>query len=223
MQRDCYRCGNSIGEQIAFCPACGAPQIRVSRPPEPLSDVQPESEPMADQVVAVSTTPANLVGRSGIQWKAFARTAAPLAAFTGMLTVVIPALGLFVFLPTSLIVAIHTYRRTRPAPMRRGQGARMGALMGLLSFGSYLVFKLADIFRNQTEYRNINLNRLKDLAAQTSDPQSQQIFQWLATPHGFIIIAAAALCFILLVFLIIGISSGALAVTLGRPRNHPQL
>jgi hypothetical protein len=173
--------------------------------------------------VGVSTTPANLVGRSGIQWKSFARTAAPLAAFTGMLTVVIPALGLFVFLPTSLILAIHIYRRTRPAPMRRGQGARMGALMGLLSFGSYLVFKLADIFRNQTEYRNINLNRLKDLAAQTSDPQSQQIFQWLATPHGFIIIAAAALCLILLVFLIIGISSGALAVTLGKPRNHPQL
>ncbi len=75
-----------------------------------------------------------------------------MAAFTGMLTVLLPALGLFVLLPASLIVAIYIYRRTRPAPMRGGQGARMGALMGLLSFGSFLVFFLVAISLNQPKY-----------------------------------------------------------------------
>jgi hypothetical protein len=223
MQRDCFRCRQPIEEQVAFCSACGAPQIRVSRPQEqPTEELAlPEVELTTEQIAAVSGVPANLVGRSGIQWKSFARTAAPIAALTGMLTVVIP-LGLFVFLPTSLILAIHIYRRSRPAPIRRGQGARMGALMGLLSFGSFLIFTLADVFRNQTEYRNLNLNKLRDLAAQTSDPQSQQIFQWLATPQGFILLSAVALGFILLIFLIIGMSSGALAVSLAKARNRPQ-
>ena len=152
MQRDCYRCRQPIEEQIAFCPVCGAPQIRV-RPPEPLAEVQPEAELTSDQVLATSTTPANLVGRSGIQWKSFSRTAAPLAAFTGMLTVMAPGLGFFVLLPGSLIVAIYIYRRTRPAPMRGGQGARMGALMGLLSFSSLRLFFKSRFSRNQPKYR----------------------------------------------------------------------
>ncbi len=224
MQRDCFRCRQPIEEQVAFCSACGAPQIRVSRPVEQPSEepVLPEVELTADQIAAVSGVPANLVGRSGIQWKSFARTAAPMAAFTGMLTALLPALGLFVLLPVSLIVAIYIYRRTRPAPMRGGQGARMGALMGLLSFVSFRVFFLIAISLNQPKYREIIVNKIQEIAAQNPDQQAQQMLQWFATPDGLITFTVMFLLTILVFFLIIGMSSGALAVSLAKARNRPQ-
>lgn len=225
MQRDCYRCRQPIEEQVAFCSACGAPQIRVSRPQEQPAEepALPEVELTTEQIAAVSGVPANLVGRSGIQWKSFARTAAPMAAFTGLLTVLLPALGLFVLLPASLIVAIYIYRRTRPAPMRGGQGARMGALMGLLSFGSFLVFFLIAIYLNQPKYREIIVGKIQEIAAQNPDQQAQQMLQWFATTDGLITFTIMFLVTILVFFLIIGMSSGALAVSLAKARNRPQL
>jgi hypothetical protein len=225
MQRDCYRCGNPIEEQIAFCPACGAPQIRVSRPIELPVEVQdlPEAELTSEQVTAISATPANLTGRSGIQWKPFARTAAPLAAFTGMLTVMAPGFGFFVLLPGSLMVAIYIYRRTRPAPMRGGQGARMGALMGLLSFIFFTVFFLVAVSLNQPKYREAIVDRIHEVAAQNPDQQAQQMLQWFATTDGLITITAMFLVFVLVFFLIIGVGSGALAVTLGKAGNRHRL
>jgi hypothetical protein len=225
MQRDCYRCGNPIEEQIAFCPACGAPQIRVSRPIEPLAEVQdlPEAELTSDQVAAISSTPANLVGRSGIQWKSFARTATPLAALTGIFTVMAPPLGFFFLFPASLIAAIYIYRRTRPAPMRGGQGARMGALMGFLSFIFFMIFLIAIFFLKPSIYKASVIDAVQQVAAWNPDQQFQQLQQLVSTPEGLIAFTVVRLAATLVFFLIIGVGSGALAVTLGRPRNHPQL
>ena len=224
MQRDCYRCRQLIEEQVAFCSACGAPQIRVSRPSEQLSEIPalPGMEITAEQLVAVKT-PADLVDRSGIQWKSFARTAAPLAAFTGLLTVLAPPLGFFILLPASLILSIYIYRRTRPAPMHGGQGARMGALMGLLSFIFFAAFFLVAVFQNQPEYREIIVNKVHEVVAQNPDRQVQQTLQWFVTTDGLIALTVMILAVILLVFLVIGMGSGALAVTLGKSRNRPQL
>ncbi|HEY2391813.1 MAG TPA: hypothetical protein VGK22_11630 [Candidatus Angelobacter sp.] len=224
MQRDCYRCRQPIEEQVAFCSSCGAPQIRVSRPSEQLSEVPalPGVEITAERLAAVNT-PADLVGRSGIQWKSFSRTAAPLAAFTGILTVLAPPLGLFILLPASLILSIYIYRRTRPAPMRGGQGARMGALMGLLSFIFYAAFFLVNVSRNQPAYREIIVNKVHEVVAQNPDQQVQQTLQWFATTDGLIALTVMVLAVILLVFLVIGMGSGALAVTLGKARNRSQL
>ena len=96
-------------EQTAFCPACGAPQIRVRVPEKPTEyQAIPDMELTPEQIAAVSSAPASVVIGSGIQWKSFIRTAAPLAAFIGLITVVIPPLGFFALLPICLIVAIHT-------------------------------------------------------------------------------------------------------------------
>ena len=73
---------------------------------------------------------AGLALSTGIAWKDFIRAAAPLAALTGILTVPLAPLGLFVLLPANLIWAIARYRRNRPLAIRAGQGARMGARDG---------------------------------------------------------------------------------------------
>jgi hypothetical protein len=158
---------------------------------------------------------------TGIAWQDFIRAAAPLAALTGILTLVLPPLGLFVLLPGNLIWAISRYLRRRPMALRSGQGARMGAMMGALSFGFFLASFFAGLSLFWAEYRNVMIGRIHEIAAQNPDPQAQQMMQWFATPDGFIAFTAIGLGTILLAFLMIGMGSGALAIALGRARNRP--
>jgi hypothetical protein len=222
MQNSCYRCGHPIEGQIAFCAACGAPQIRVSMPEQPLEvpDKQPQDLP---HVFPQRPFPPSggLALSTGIAWKDFIRAATPLAAVTGIVTVPLAPLGLFVLLPANLIWAIARYRRNRPLAIRAGQGARMGAVMGVLSFGFFLPCFLATITLWRTQYRELMIARLNEIAAQNPDPQAQQMMQWITTPHGFIAFIAVSLGAILLIFIVIGMGSGALAVALGKARNRP--
>jgi hypothetical protein len=222
MPTDCHRCGQPIEGQIAFCPACGAPQIRVSRPEHPLEvpEKQPEDLP---SVLPKRPFPASggVAPSTGIAWRDFIHAAVPLAAVTGILTVPLAPLGLFVLLPANLIWAIARYRHNRPLTIRAGQGARMGALMGVLSFGFFLACFLATITLWRTQYREMMVARINEIAAQNPDPQAQQMTQWLATPHGLIVFTAMGLGTILLVFLVIGMGSGALAIALSKARKRP--
>jgi hypothetical protein len=221
MQRDCHRCGHPIEDQLAFCPACGAPQIRVSRAIEPSQQETNASDialPLPSSTD--SPLPAELSAMAGIDWKYFLRTAIPLAALTDVLTITLHPLALFVFLPANLVWAISRYRRQRPTPMGSGQGARMGALMGLLSFTFFLAFFLISISFQRAQYREIMITQLHQLSAQNPDPQAQQMLQWFATPEGLITFTAIALITVLLVCLAVGTGSGAVAIALGKDRKR---
>jgi len=222
MQSDCHRCGQFIEGQPAFCPSCGAPQIRVSRPEQPLDVPEKQSQDLPHVFPEQPFPPSSgLALSTGIAWRDFIRTAAPLAAVTGILTVPLAPLGLFVLLPANLIWAIARYRRDHPPAIRSGQGARMGAVMGVLSFGFFLACFLVTINLWRTQYREIMIARIHEIAAQNPDPQAQQMTQWFATPHGLIFLTAIGMGTILLAFLVIGMGSGTLAVALGKARNRP--
>jgi hypothetical protein len=137
-----------------------------------------------------------------------------------MLAVVLPPIGLFVLLPASLVWSIGRYRREHPLPLRRGQGATMGALMALFSFGIFLFFSLAAIYFKPTEYRDFMLARIHEAAAKNPDPQAQSSLAWLATPDGLIFFTVLALGLLLILFLIIGMGTGALSVAMDKPRNR---
>lgn len=144
-----------------------------------------------------------------------------MAALTGVLTALLPLFGLFIALPASSVWTISRYRQRRPVPIRSGQGARMGALMGLISFGFYAAFFLSP--GSQAKFRELIVNNIQERAAQAPDLQSQQVLQWFATPHGFIAATAMILAMILVIFLIIGIGSGAMAAALAKTPNRPGL
>jgi hypothetical protein len=222
MQSDCHRCGHPIEGQLAFCPACGAPQIRVSRTIEPVKQetAAPDSGlpplPSPD-----SPLPAEISATVGIDWKYFLRTAIPLAALTDVLTMTLHPLTLFVFLPANLVWAISRYRRHRPVVMGSGQGARMGAMMGLLTFAFFLVFFLVTISFQHAQYRDIMITQIHQISAQNPDPQAQQMLQWFATPDGLIAFTAIALVTILLICLAVGSGSGAVAIALAKNRRRP--
>jgi len=220
MQNICYRCGHPIEGQITFCPACGAPQIRVSTPTQPAEAAEAPAADFQFQEAPFSSSQ-GLALTTGIAWQDFIRSAAPLAALTGILTLVLPPLGLFVLLPANLVWAISRYLRRRPTALRSGQGARMGAMMGVLSFGFFLASFFAAISLFWADYRNVMIDRLHEIAAQNPDPQAQQMMQRITTPDGFIVLTAFSLVAVLVIFLIIGMGSGALAIALGRARNRP--
>jgi hypothetical protein len=158
---------------------------------------------------------------AGIDWKHFFRTAAPLAALIGMVSVPLAPLGLFLLLPAGSIWGISRYRQRRTGPLRGGQGARMGALMGLLSFGFFLAFFLAAISSSWEKYCEVMNSWILERAAQTPDVASQQMLQRFATPDGLITFTAIGLAMFLAIFLIVGLTSGALAVALRNARNRP--
>ncbi|HEV7675441.1 MAG TPA: hypothetical protein VGQ12_13000 [Candidatus Angelobacter sp.] len=157
----------------------------------------------------------------GIDWKYFLRTAAPLAALTDVLTMVLHPLAFFVLLPANLVWAISRYRRRRPIPIRSGQGARMGALMGLLSFAFFLAFFLVTVSVQRGQYRDIMVSRIHEIATQNPDPQAQQMLQWFATPDGLVVFTSIALVTILMMCLAIGTASGVLAAAFGKDRKQP--
>jgi|ERR1044071_394452 hypothetical protein len=221
MQNICYRCGHPIEGQTAFCAACGAPQIRVSSPAQPSEAAETAAPGGPSFRESPLSSSQGLALTTGIAWRDFIRVAVPLAAITGILTVPLAPLGLFVLLPANLIWAIARYRRNHPRAIRAGQGARMGALMGVLSFGFFLACFLATIMVWRTQYRELMIARINEIAAQNPDPQAQQMTQWFATPHGLIAFTSLGLGAILVIFLVIGIGSGALAIALGRARNRP--
>jgi hypothetical protein len=222
MQSDCHRCGHPIEGQLAFCPACGAPQIRVSRTIEP---VQQETAASDSGFTALpsqdSPLHTELSATVGIDWKYFLRTAIPLAALTDVLTMTLHPLTLFVFLPANLVWAISRYRRHRPVVIGSGQGARMGAMMGLLTFAFFLAFFLITISFQHAQYRDIMITQIHQISAQNPDPQAQQMLQWFATPDGLIAFTAIALVTILLICLAVGSGSGAVAIALAKNRRRP--
>lgn len=205
-------------ENLPFCPVCRAPQIKVSTAaPQPTQPSDTSEKPLSSLQEASSPAPATSFSLSTrIDWKFFFRLGVPLAAVTGMLSVVLPPLGLFILLPACLLWTISRYRRQHPGPLRSGHGARMGAVMALLSFGFFLL----TIAFNPGRYREMMITSLHESAARNPDPQAQQVLQWFATPDGMLAFTAIALGTVLIAFLVIGMSSGALAVSLTKARNR---
>src|SRR6266853_1589246 len=106
MQNICHRCGRDIEERTPFCSACGAPQIRVSTPEQPL-EVPEKPQDLPPELAKRPFPPSgDLALSTGIAWKDFVRAATPLAAVTGIFTVPLAPLGLFVLLPANLLWAI---------------------------------------------------------------------------------------------------------------------
>jgi hypothetical protein len=221
MQSDCHRCGHPIEGQLAFCPACGAPQIRVSRASEPAQQETAVSDSgLPAPPLPGSHFPVQLSTSAGIDWRYFLRTAIPLAVLTDVLTVTLHPLALFVFLPANLVWAISRYRRHGALNIGTGQGARMGAMMGLLSFAFFLAYFLVGLSFLHAQYREVMIAQIHQISAQNPDPQAQQMLQWFATPDGLITFTAIALITILLICLAVGSGSGAMAIALRKDRKR---
>jgi hypothetical protein len=201
VQKICYRCAIQVEEGAAFCPSCGAPQIRVPAPAGDNPALEMEAGPPSEPAGAVY---APAVLDEGIQWGVFSRIALPLAALTGFIAAMFfPAV--IVAFPLSFRRTLLQYRHFHPGALPARQGARLGAFMAMLTFAASLIFYVPTIVLGHDAL----IGRIRDLAARYPDPQAQQVL-WLTTPSGFIVLSVFMLIFVLFVMLLLGLLCGAL-------------
>jgi hypothetical protein len=212
MQSPCYRCGTPVEEQTAFCPSCGAPQIKVSVPAESATQASDaQLSPGAPDLVPPPSIAATLGSPGKIQWKSYRRIAIPLSVIAGIAIAFIAPIGLVTFF-AAIIYSVNRYRRVHPGQLSPSQGARLGAFHGLISFAVATVIQISLL--NQGEFRRQMTLEVQRRFAGNPDPQVQQLVQWAETNQGFLVITALGMLFMLAVFLIVASLAGALTVTL---------
>ncbi len=117
----CHNCRHAIPNGAAFCPECGAPQLRVQG-----SDAQPEPESPAE---------APLRHTGEIVWPAAVASAAIYALPAGLLFVLtpLPPLINIAWVAAGSFLTLRRYRRRAPrAPALTLQlGGRIGLVLGL--------------------------------------------------------------------------------------------
>lgn len=131
-------------------------------------------------------------------------------------------LGLLVLLPGSVILAIHIYRRRQPGSFRPRQGAKLGAVIGLISFACLAIVLTVLVARDPVTYRQETEKAVKEALARNPNSQAQELVEkWFTGPEGTLRLTALGMTFLLVLLLIVSSLSGALAVVLVRPRSGP--
>ena len=207
----------------AFCPGCGAPQVRVIAPevepiPQPaLTDDAPLlPQPLLTQDSAFHVGPGSW---RTIEWRAFLRISLPLAFLAGTLTVLFTPLGL-AMLPASVILAIARYRKEHCPQMTPAQGGWLGASTGLFSFVFFLIFAGIRAVMNRAETRQNILNALQEQLARNPDPNFHQMANWLATTPGIIFSVALGMMMFLALFVGLATVTGTLTAAFSGTRGR---
>jgi hypothetical protein len=234
-----------VEDGVAFCPHCGAPQIRVSTPSFPEPAVASAFPPGTPAEVQLPATPVGLAPAppGKIDWRQGARSAALAGLLLALAIFFVPvivagiglvfrlgqgAIGLLVLMASwcCMLVggalAVYFYRRRRPqTPIGTGMGARLGVVSGLLGFFFYSVpqaLRLA-FFHLGGSVREAMQKAIEQSAAQSPDPRAQEIMRNLMSPGVLATILTFLVVLFFVVFLVFSSLGGALAASLGRNKQ----
>lgn len=212
MEHACHRCGATIEEGVAFCPHCNAPQIRVAIP-EPPPALIPGEVPAQPGYPSYTQ-----VGK--IQWA----KALPVTIQAGLVAAVLLMFPLGIFgllLSGGLAVALYR-RRTSGFPVTAGMGGRLGAATGAATFAIFTILGAVQVafFHTGGQLRELMLDAVRQAAERNSDPQAQQVVEYLKTPAGMAVSMVFGLAAMLCFCLILSALGGAVgAVWFGRKRT----
>jgi len=215
MDHPCYRCNHAVEDGIPFCAQCGAPQIRVMLP-EPVSPTL-----SAD---AEAELPASIVHASsfGILWKEGLRACALAGAIVAVLLsldLIVPVLGM---LGVGFLAVALYHRRVPAALIKTGNGAQLGAVTGIVTFGIFAVFEGVGtvLLHAWPKVHDKLMEVIRQAAQRTGDPQAQAIFDYFKTPPGTTMLLLFIIIFSLIFFILFGAAGGALAgAWLGRRKR----
>jgi len=207
MEQACYKCGQTVEEGRPFCPHCMAPQIRVliAEPvaaPASLAETSAQPSPAlpASETVPVLAVP---VGWSHA-FKPCALAALVASVLMGL------HLNPLVAMVSMGALAVIFYRQGRPtATISAANGARLGALSGLLGFAiSSLLGALAVLVLHQgPEFQKALSDVIDQASKRTTDPETLAMFDRLKTPQGHE--------FLLLLFLVTGFFMAVVLAAIG--------
>jgi hypothetical protein len=216
MDHSCYKCGHTIDEGRAFCPHCGAPQIRVSVPEPAAAPVLSDSLPLVESGASVVYPAVH----------GFWRLNARIAALSAVISALLMFLGLNPFVAAlvagGLAVALLRWRGLQEA-MPPGAGARLGALSGLFLFCvcSVLESLIVLALHKGPEVRAEMLDRMQQVASRYPSPEVQPFMDFVKSPGGFTFMMIASLIFGFIAFLVLGGLGGLFGAMLVGRKNRP--
>jgi zinc-ribbon domain len=224
----CHKCGSTIEEGTAFCPHCGAPQIRVALPEPEAPSFAPgtpaEMQPPAEPVPLTALPLAHSDG--AVQWR---RAIVPIL-IGGFSIVVGSIIPISIFWKLLIIaggasVAARVYRSRSPmATMTGTVGAKLGAATALFSFAVVALVLIVGCLIDSAGIRQQFTAQFQQMQAQITDPNvlanTQQIVQKINTPEGFAAFITASLALSFFVFLAFGLAGGAITGVLMRRGDH---
>ena len=120
-------------------------------------------------------------------------------------------------------LSVVLYRRRNPvANLTAGMGARLGAVSGVLGFGIFAILTSVEVvvFRSGGQLRAALLEAVQQSAARSSDPQAQQLLEYLKTPQGLALVMVLGLIVMFAAFLLFSSLGGALGAALLRRKER---
>lgn len=124
---------------------------------------------------------------------------------------------------TAGFLCVLFYRRRVPtANPTPWMGARMGAVSGALGFTFFGFLTLIEtrVFRAGNDFRAALVQAVDQAASRNSDPQAQQMFQYLKTPQGLVFVMIMGLSAMFVIFLIFSGLGGAVGAAILRRKNR---
>jgi hypothetical protein len=215
----CHKCGSTIEEGTAFCPHCGAPQIRVAVPetatvlaPSASPQTQPAAEPLSIQ-------PSDFQGvHSDVEWRASLSTLAIAGLLTGLASWL--PLGVLWCIPGGAMAVVLYRKRFRFAgPLTSRSGAKVGAASGLIGYLVFAVIAAIDFSRPGSMVRDTLMNALQQAASRNSDPATQEMYRKMVSPEGMAVVVTFLMALLFALFLGFGAIGGAIGASLTR-RNR---
>ena len=237
VEHPCHQCQALIDEGIAFCPHCGAPQIRVVPPEENMPTVPSPMTPgtlgeFPSLVQPSSSGPPGTLPyppQSGaIRWELAWRGALLAGAGAAILTAVpFVSLGCCLWMLGAGALAVALYQRRLPGTwITPGAGMKVGALAGVFAFViNAVVTTLSFVFvRSNIDFRRALQEQMEKQMAGNPDPKAQEIMQrmldWMGTPQGTATLIVIVLVVLAVVFVLFTAAGGALGASMfGRRRE----
>lgn len=211
MDHPCNKCGAIVEDGTAFCPSCSAPQIRVTA-----------TAPITETLPSVATSQGeSFPEANAIQWS----QALPSAALAGLIAACLMFIPLGAFglgMIAAGVFALVFYRRRHSfGHLTPGMGARLGALSGTFGFAFFAVFTAIEVlvFHSGGQLRAALLEAVQQSASRTSDPQAQQVLDYLKSPPGLALVMGIGLAVTFVIFLLLSSAGGAVTAVLLRRRE----
>jgi len=229
MDHSCDKCGHSIEDGKAFCPQCGAPQIRVAvAEAEAVSPAAGDIGSSAPPILSLDPpiVPGHLSVPSlstGIEWSQALRSCAVAALISILvmsLRLMIPPLAT---LGAGCLAVILYYRRNPNWRVDARAGAQIGAVTSILSSAVFVIFFaiFLAVLQSGGPARQQMIEAMQQIASRSHDTQAQAFLDLLKTPEGLVAKLMVGMVGFLLISVAAGSVAGALTgAFLGR-RNRP--
>lgn len=241
MDHTCYRCHAEIPESTAFCPHCGAPQIRVVTPeteaqqppptaehPEAPGQVLPPPPPAGPPPYPYwgqgTTSPPQQPGiiRWDLAWKGALLSGIGAAVLSAIPFV---SLGCCLWMLCAGAFSVALYRKQVPGTLiTPGMGMRLGALAGVFGFVANAIVSTLSLVSQRTNFRQAMEEQMHKQMAGNTDPKVQQMVQnmldWMSTPQGEATLIVMFLVIFGIVFVVLTAAGGAIGASMFGPRRE---